>query len=412
MHLLKQVFTVVFLIFTITFAAQAQMVLGQYEDEAPARTWNTFGLDTAAPCGFGGIPLVFQMDAASPIVNPALLTAGPRLSLSTNASLNKASFFRYGVVNTGVMATPDRVSSIVYALDFVGATLRSGRWGFGASLALLENYDRPRTKGDDSFYGTTTYAIDFKQTGALWNINLSAAYEISPAFSIGVGVNRVFGSYEKSLREDLFYNGNIITDEKNLKYRGFNLTAGLTFHPEGNFSFALSFRSPYWKRASGDSLYRFQNSGTSTDIKIESTAESRFFQPAIVALGAGYTLDQHWRFSLNLSYFGWSRYSTVYFGEDRPRDFRDILKVYGGLEYRRKIKLFGRRIDTPFRIGFCFDPQPVKDPKYDYLYLALSSGFLLGKLHIEISLMLGGERSSGERLAGQRISLSLGYFTD
>jgi hypothetical protein len=412
MHKLRLISINLFLVFLLTSTASAQLILGQYEDEAPARSWNTSGLVTAASMGFGGVPMAFSLDAASSLINPALLISGPRISILTNASAGKASFFRYGVVNTGVLETANRISSATYALDFIGTAIRAGRLAIGASLSLLETYSRPRTVGSESYSGETVYSLEFKQSGYLWNINLSAAYEISSRLSIGAGVNRVFGAYEKNLREDLFYNGNVITDEKTLDYRGFFVTAGLLFRPTGKFSLAVSARSPYQKRAEGVSLYRFQNSGTSTDVRIESSGESRFFQPAVFGVGAGYHLDQHWRFSLNMAYFNWSRYTVNYFEEERPRVFRNIIQVYGGLEYRRNIRLFGRIIDTPFRVGFCYDPQPVTAPSYNYLYLALSSGFNFGKLSLNLSLMLGGERSSGENLVGQRIALSLGYSID
>ena len=199
-----------FLFFTST--ASAQLILGQYEDEAPSRSWNSYGLVTAASMGFGGVPMAFSLDTASALVNPALMTSGPRISISTNASAAKASFFRYGVVNTGVLETTDRISHITYALDFVGASVRAGRLAIGCSLALLETYGRPNTVGSDTYSGETVYTLDFKQSGYLWNINLSAAYEVSSRLSLGVGVNRVFGAYEKNLREDLFYNGNVIID--------------------------------------------------------------------------------------------------------------------------------------------------------------------------------------------------------
>ena len=52
---------------------RAQMDMGQYEDEAPIQTWNTYGIQTAASLGRGGAGFTLAVDSSSSLLNPALL---------------------------------------------------------------------------------------------------------------------------------------------------------------------------------------------------------------------------------------------------------------------------------------------------------------------------------------------------
>src|SRR5512136_1825422 len=81
--------------------ASAQLLLGQYEDEAPLGSWNLIGAPPAAAVGLGGALLARAWDPSVSLRNPALLTSLPRLSASVSASYGGASLFKYALVNTG-----------------------------------------------------------------------------------------------------------------------------------------------------------------------------------------------------------------------------------------------------------------------------------------------------------------------
>ncbi len=74
--------------------ASAQLVLGQYDDEAPLGTWNILGSPPAQAVGLGGAQLARAWDASVSLANPALLAALPKLSVSLSASYGRASLFR------------------------------------------------------------------------------------------------------------------------------------------------------------------------------------------------------------------------------------------------------------------------------------------------------------------------------
>ena len=121
----------------------AQLVLGQYEDEAPFGTWNIYGIPTASGMALGNSFYTYGHDASSALENPALLQKLPSFTLTINLSLNSASFYKYGLVNTGVLTTEKAAAMGLYAADFAGMALSLGNWSAGLSFGNLEYFDRP-----------------------------------------------------------------------------------------------------------------------------------------------------------------------------------------------------------------------------------------------------------------------------
>ncbi|MBM3311440.1 MAG: hypothetical protein FJY80_08030, partial [Candidatus Aminicenantes bacterium] len=99
--------------------AAAQLILGQYEEEAPLRTWNTFPFVPAAALGRGETVLAAAGEPASVLANPALLFSLPRFGLSLGGSLQTASLMKYGPVNTGIFLTDGPMSLTVPVADAI-----------------------------------------------------------------------------------------------------------------------------------------------------------------------------------------------------------------------------------------------------------------------------------------------------
>jgi hypothetical protein len=83
-----------FLFLLFPCQARPQLVLGQYEDEAPVRTWNTLGIELAPSLACGGARTAAAWDASAALVNPALLCGLPKLTVTANGSRTSASMFR------------------------------------------------------------------------------------------------------------------------------------------------------------------------------------------------------------------------------------------------------------------------------------------------------------------------------
>ena len=66
--------------------AFAQFQAGQYTDEAPFRTWNSFPFVGASALGQGGAAYAWGASAAASLANPALLLTLPRTTVSLGGS--------------------------------------------------------------------------------------------------------------------------------------------------------------------------------------------------------------------------------------------------------------------------------------------------------------------------------------
>jgi hypothetical protein len=180
----------------------SQLILGQYEDEAPFRTWNTVGILNGTSLALGGAHFSVQSDCSVSFTNPALLSELPGFSFAINTSLDSASFFKYSIVNTGVLSTEENPTQGILALDYAGAAYNYKGWAFSINLGLIENYDRPPVKSKYAYEGTLYYTLDFQQEGFLKNINLSFAGRPHRKIAVGIGLNFVSGHLKKSIEED------------------------------------------------------------------------------------------------------------------------------------------------------------------------------------------------------------------
>ena len=394
----------------LSVSAWAQLNIGQYEDEAPFRTWNTFGISTASASGMGETQYALVADSSASLVNPARLTALPGFSFTLHGSFTAASFDKYSIVNTGVLITQGNSAMGIYGIDFAGLTLAYKRWALGITIGLLENYDRPSQNPDYQYEGEVLYLLDFEQTGYLRNYNLSIARKIGSWLSLGAGVNYVSGSMEKSIVENMYYSGVTISDIKNHEFQGFYVNGGIVADVAEKLTIAAVFRTPYTKKADSENKLRYDSSRGNTDIRLEVSAENSYRQPFVLGAGVDYRFSPKLRMASDVTYFNWSSYSVSYFTEEIKREFRNTLKISGGLEYTGSLRLFKQNIRVPLRAGMIYDPQPVKIPRTHYVYYTLGVGIHWQRLHLDAGAMLGSEKGSGGSLYGRKFSFSLSYY--
>lgn len=388
---------------------RAQLTIGQYEDEAPFRTWNTFGIQTAPALGRGGARFAVVSDASATVTNPARLTALSGGSLTVSGFYTAASLFRYSLVNTGVLYTRGNSSMGIYAADFLGFSVTLKDWAIGFSAGLVESYDRPHQNPVYEFQDRILYSIDFDQDGLLRNYNLSLARKFGGRLSVGLGVNYVSGSMEKKIVENYFFNGITISDEKSHDFRGFYINGGVAVEAVKKLALALVFRTPYAKKADSRNLLRYDSPQGMTEITLEAAARSTYKQPLVIGAGMDYRFSEAVGVAFDISYFNWSAYAVDYFEEELDREFRNIIKLGGGIEYLGELRLFKQDFELPLRIGMSYDPQPMKEPSSSYLYYTAGLGIHWKGLHLDAGAMLGSEKGSGHDLFGRKFSITLSY---
>jgi hypothetical protein len=392
-----------FLFLGLAGLARAQLVLGQYEDEAPVRTWNTFGLTSAASSGLAETRYALAQDPTAVSVNPALAVRLPGFSLAVTGSYQAVEFFRYAAVNTGVVTTDGNISLGLWSADSAALSLRWRGWGIGLAYGLLETYERPTidvAAGPD-------YAYHFDQTGALKVISLSLARSLGPRLALGVGVNVVTGSLDH-LGQDLLDGGlDTVIQSIGQKYSGFYVTGGLLFDVTPSIHLGAAARTPYVKKADSRSIIRW-TSVAGPNIEIDAASEDESHEPFVGGVGLSVDLTPEWVAALDATYFNWSSYKVAYFGRELRRDFRDVVKLTLGTRYSLYARLFGWNLRFPVRAGLQVDPQPMKTPSSSYFYYAFGTGIHGRYFFFDISLVSGKESGSGHALVTKCSCLSLG----
>ncbi len=394
------------LLLLLPVEAPGQLVLGQYEDEAPARTWNSLGAGLAHSLGWGYIQIAASPDVSGSLVNPALLLGLPRLSATVGGSFTSSTLFRYSVLNTGVLRTSGNMPDSGAAFDFAGAAFRTGPWAFAVSSALLESYHRPSL---DALSDDGSYSLRMRQSGDLRGINLSAARRLGRRLDAGIGVTLYSGKLERTVFEDFASDGITIDDRQSRAFSGFYLNAGLTWSLSDRVSAAIAFRTPSSLRSESRSLLEYRAPAAGTDIRIESLTVDAIRRPWTLGAGVAWRFSESWRIASDACFFGWSSYSVKAFGETKDRDFKNVLRLAAGLEYESAFRLFGRGVRSPVRLGICLDPQPMRTPNSVYAYFTFGAGLAIGRLRIDIGAAIGKESGSGNGLSARQAALSLTY---
>jgi len=386
-----------------------QLVLGQYEDEAPVRTWNTLGIELAPSLACGGARTAAAWDASAALVNPALLCGLPKLTVTASGSRTSASMFRYSILNTGVLSTRENLTEGFTSLDFGGLSFKAGNWAFAFSAALLESYGRPPLDFRANSQAGLVYSIGTAQSGDLRNFNLSAARRLSRRLAAGLGFNLVSGRLERTISENFVADGITIEDRKSQDFKGFFMNAGLSLLLSERIGLAVALRTPYARRSDSRSLLEYRVPAAGTDIRIPASSEDEYRQPWAAGAGVSWRPSGDLKVSADLWFFNWSSYSAVYFGEEKERDFTDVLRLAAGLEYLSAYRLFGRTLRSPLRVGMSYDPQPMKAPRSAYAYITFGTGIAFGRVRVDFAGAIGKESGSGHSLSARRGAITLTY---
>lgn len=389
--------------------ASAQLVLGQYEEEAPVRSWNSFALATAAALGRGETSMTFGLDAAAALANPALLPDLPPFTLAVNGYLQSAGFSKYGPVNTGVILTQGNVSLLTAGLDASGASARLGGWTLALNVFAEEYFHRPGVSVQWTYNGTVYYEADYSQSGMLRTWQIAVARTIGRRFSVGAAFNAVGGSMEREFIDTRHFPTIVITDRKEQTCSGFYVNGGILARISEKLQAALVFRTPYRKeiRSKGDLKYEAPSAGTV--ITISDEADDTAEIPAAIGLGLRLSLLPGLDVFAEATASFWSRYRVTFFGDSQARDFADVIKAGLGLEYRAPVRLFGAPAVVPFRIGGIFDPQPPKTPRSAYTGITIGTGVHGRRIGLDIGGLIGRESGSGADLGIAKLALSLRF---
>ena len=388
--------------------AHAQLVLGQYQDEAPLRTWNIFGPLTASQTAMGGTRYARALDLSAAQTNASLLSRLPRFTIALSGSYQRSEMFKYGPVNTGVLYGDENIAVDSTALDFGGIAVNYKGWGLAFTVSINELFERPVVSASLEYQGQSYYSLVFVQDGFMRTYNLGLSRQITPRLAVGIGLNTESGWLERQTVEENTYANRTIEDAKRLDFRSYFINAGVTFDATDTLTLALVVRTPYTRKADGTSQLR-NSTPPATDIRIEVEAESTYRQPLVLGVGADFAVTEKFRLAADASFFNWASYEAVYFGEERDRCLKNVVTLHAGLEYAEAFRLFDQDFRLPLWLGFAYDPQPVGCVDSSYTYFTGGLGLRHRHFHLEAGGMLGWERGSGSDLRVYRVAATAGF---
>jgi len=387
----------------------AQTNMGQYEDEAPLQSWNHFGLPTASSLALGMIKIAYPLNNSIALTNPSLLAKLSGFTLTLNGSFNQASLYRFGLVNTGILLSAENLSLSLSALDYAGFSLNVKGWTIGGSVGLLEYYDRPQVNFQKDYQGRAYYTLNYNQSGLIRNFNLAIARKINSRLLIGLGLNLIQGNWERTVNEEWSISQITIRDNRREAYRGFYINGGLTFLITDHLWASFAFRSPFKKKARGESELSYTASLSQTNIKITAQTDNYYHQPLILGGGVSWRISPPLGFLAEVIYYRWSDYKVNFFDEVLPRNFQDTFQIGAGGEYLLTYQLLGVPARIPFRLGFYYDSQPPKTPKTAYLGYTFGMGLHWNHFHLDIGFALAQERGGEQGLSSDKITVTLSY---
>jgi len=394
--------------FLLNLPLYAQSGPGQYEDEAPLRSWTRLGPLSASAAGMGGPRAARASDYMAILVNPALSSLHPAVTLTISGGLATSELNKFSFVNTGVVTSEGNLALSVTSLDFAGFSIQHRGWGLAVNLSLFEDYSRPEISTETEFEGDPYHQLDFLQRGLLRNFHVSLSRRINRWLAVGLGFNILYGDFERRWEERYLLSRVTITDIKQHDFSGSFLSAGALLQPLDNLNLAAYFRSPTTLKADSRSELSNRTAPSGLDFEIDVDGESRFHRPLVLGAGFDWRIVGPLNLAADVTYLNWSSYRADYFEESLNRDFRDVVLFHAGIEFRTLTTLFGRAFVFPIWLGFRRDPQPMRDPISSYSYLTFGTGIRSRVFYVDLSSHIGFERGSGDDLNSRKTTLSIG----
>jgi len=388
----------------------AQMIIGQYEEEAPLRTWNITGFIPASGIGRAEIMTIVADSPAVAFNNPSLIASLPRVSFYFNGSINRASLLRFGPVNTGVLKSSQNLWIRTVALDGAGLALKAGNWALSFGAAITEYYDRPSVLAESVSGGKTNYKINFSQEGFLRSYNLALARKLGQKLTIGLALNLSQGHMERKTEESWPLSQISIQDKKDGSLKDQYVRFGLMADITRSFKIAFALEPAHRLEKESHSFLEYSAATTGTKIMIEDRASDFIQKPFQLSLAGSYFLNQQWLVCAEVTFFNWSKYKLTWFSEQETRNFRDVFRLALAAENLTSFRLFHQSFSLTTRLGLLVDPQPMKAPRSTYY--SLGSGFSLGWkwFRLDFGASWGKEKGSGSSLQSFRSALALNSF--
>ena len=394
-------------------------------EETPAVTWNGLAYQDARMLALGGVSLLASGPFAG-AANPALIPADRGLELGLTADRLDFEAFQYWGVNQGVVSHLSPLSDRATALGGVAARFaaRQLRLSAGWYLRALPRFPSFAFREDYEYEQYDQYSGSFSGTdGAFF---LAAATPTWRGFSLGARLEYVSETRRVTISdasESYFRFGGrwerrYLDIRREETHEGSLLVPclGLSWSVSPRWTLAVAAEWPLDGTVERTVLRSFESATDGIHISEQQTASDPLERPARISAGTRLGIDlggsSAGRASLlvaaEATHQRWAGHRYVSFGEGRGRDLRDTVGFAGGVELAAARDKGGYSV----RLGYRFDPQPVRAPEAALHVFTGGGGMHRGSLGLDAALSYHrgspGGVEQGHVAIGMTLRMALG----
>lgn len=240
-------------------------------------------------------------------IAPSVKKNGPEVGVEIfgGQAFGKDSNSLSSLPGVGAVFSKDKLDSH-FILGAVGALFPMGEKagiGIGVYTPLLQGADFSDTSA------TTGQSVDFEGSAGIITTALGVGYQLSRSFSIGAGVNLLYGKLKSDITVTNFLlAGNTATSNRDADGLGLEGVLGLRYDPNAALSFGASYRSGSDVSLKGDE--RVNNSSIFLPSE-QSGIRYVLRHPPTAAVGAAYRPNQRWTHSFDVNRTFWNRFSSA-----------------------------------------------------------------------------------------------------
>ena len=360
-------FVLIFLFFSICFLNLFSQNFDYHREESAAISWNGAPYHDPRMLASGGISLM-AAPGFSAAINPALLTGEKRIGIAGSLAWTAYEAFQYYGVNQGVLTAPGGFGETETRFSGLTFTLPLGAWGLSGGWRLSNIPARPSFNYTNSDWGWE-YSGDFSGSENIWFA--AAAWRPDDHWSLGLRLDYQTGRRSLDLHESYLYDEggrSTIGQAEEHHSRIVIPVVGVSLFISPAWVLAASAAYPLKGEVVRSVTRSFANSWTPGGAWDQETATDTFYKPATGRLStaltpfAGQNLTSGSRLILaaEAEMVFWSSYKYEYFSEEMERDMRNTVSLALALEqvWRKS----DGRAHYSLRLGYRYDPQPVRDP--------------------------------------------------
>ena len=384
-------------VFSTCIATLLPQNFDYHREESPAVGWTGASYHDPRMLACGGVSLMAARGFAA-AVNPALLAGENQIGISGSTALVSYEAFQYYGVNNGVLIVPDGFRDNAVRFSGLALTLPLGRFGLSAGWRLHNILALPsfehlipgwEYKGDFSGGEDTFFTAVSWRPGHFWSFGVRLDYtrgkrslELSEAYLSEGGGRSTIIHAEEHVSEILIP------------------AAGISVSISPSWLMAASYSHPLNGEVERRVTRSLSHNWSPEGFRDIETATDRFHRPASLRMSTAVTpfRDQNlesgdrWTVAAEAVLVWWSSYEFEYFSEALRRDMRNTLslrlaveRAWGGADGVGEYFL---------RLGYRYDPQPVRNPA-DTLH-GVSCGLGMTGNGLSLDLGIAYHLSTGE----------------